>query len=87
MEQFDIIFCRNVMMYLIPDAVRAVVARLTRALAPAGFLFLSHAETLRVFRGISICDTPTIRSIIRSAKEWKRSLNRPAPALPNRCSQ
>lgn len=47
MEQFDIIFCRNVMMYLIPDAVRAVVARLTRALAPAGFLFLSHAETLR----------------------------------------
>jgi chemotaxis protein methyltransferase CheR len=46
-EQFDIIFCRNVMMYLVPDAVRAVVARLTRALAPAGFLFLSHAETLR----------------------------------------
>jgi chemotaxis protein methyltransferase CheR len=47
MEQFDIIFCRNVMMYLVPDAVRVVVARLTRALAPAGFLFLSHAETLR----------------------------------------
>jgi chemotaxis protein methyltransferase CheR len=46
-EQFDIIFCRNVMMYLVPDAVRTVVARLTRALAPAGFLFLSHAETLR----------------------------------------
>src|SRR5258706_204364 len=47
MEQFDIIFCGNVMMYLLADAVRAVVARLTRALAPAGFLFLSHAETLR----------------------------------------
>jgi chemotaxis protein methyltransferase CheR len=47
LEQFDIIFCRNVMMYLVPDAVRAVVERLTRALAPAGFLFLSHAETLR----------------------------------------
>ncbi|HEY3973654.1 MAG TPA: CheR family methyltransferase [Candidatus Sulfotelmatobacter sp.] len=47
MEQFDIIFCRNVMMYLVPDAVRVVVARLTQALAPAGFLFLSHAETLR----------------------------------------
>lgn len=46
-EQFDIIFCRNVMMYLVPDAVRVVVARLTQALAPAGFLFLSHAETLR----------------------------------------
>jgi chemotaxis protein methyltransferase CheR len=46
-DQFDIIFCRNVMMYMVPDAVRAVVTRLTRALAPAGFLFLSHAETLR----------------------------------------
>jgi chemotaxis protein methyltransferase CheR len=46
-EPFDIIFCCNVIMYLIPDAARMVVARLTRALAPAGFLFLSHAETLR----------------------------------------
>src|SRR5260221_2252671 len=46
-EQFDIIFCRNVMMYMVPDAVRAVVGRLTRALTPAGFLFLSSAETLR----------------------------------------
>jgi chemotaxis protein methyltransferase CheR len=46
-EPFDIIFCCNVIMYLIPDAVRTVVAQLTRALSPAGFLFLSHAETLR----------------------------------------
>jgi chemotaxis protein methyltransferase CheR len=44
---FDIIFCCNVIMYLVPDDVRMVVAQLTRALAPAGFLFLSHAETLR----------------------------------------
>jgi len=46
-EPFDIIFCCNVIMYLVPDAVRMVVAQLTRALSPAGFLFLSHAETLR----------------------------------------
>ena len=44
---FDIIFCRNVTMYFSPDAMRAVVARMTRALADGGFLFLGPAETLR----------------------------------------
>lgn len=45
--EFDVIFCRNVLMYLAPEAMRAVVALLTRALAPGGFLFLGYAETLR----------------------------------------
>jgi chemotaxis protein methyltransferase CheR len=44
---FDIIFCRNVLMYFAPDVARSVVARLTRSLVPGGFLFLGHAETLR----------------------------------------
>ncbi|MBX3205304.1 MAG: chemotaxis protein CheR [Labilithrix sp.] len=46
-EAFDAIFCRNVLMYFTPDAARAVVARLTAALAPGGVLFLGHAESLR----------------------------------------
>jgi chemotaxis protein methyltransferase CheR len=44
---WDVIFCRNVVMYLTPDHAEAVVTRLTRALAPGGYLFLGHAETLR----------------------------------------
>ena len=44
---FDVIFCRNVLMYLTPASAKAVVARLWRALAPGGYLFLGHAETLR----------------------------------------
>lgn len=47
----DAIFCRNVIMYLTPDAARAVIARLRGALAPGGLLFLGFAETLR---GISL---------------------------------
>jgi chemotaxis protein methyltransferase CheR len=44
---FDVIFCRNVLMYFSrPNAVN-VVARLARALLPGGFLFLGHAETMR----------------------------------------
>ncbi|MDB4946073.1 MAG: Protein-glutamate O-methyltransferase [Labilithrix sp.] len=44
---FDIVFWRNVMMYFTPAHADAVLARLTRALAPGGYLFLGHAETLR----------------------------------------
>jgi chemotaxis protein methyltransferase CheR len=44
---YDVIFCRNLLMYFTPDSAQALVARLTRALAPGGYLFLGHAETLR----------------------------------------
>ena len=43
----DAVFCRNVIMYFTPEAMRRVVADLTSALLPGGLLFLGHAETLR----------------------------------------
>jgi chemotaxis protein methyltransferase CheR len=46
-EAYDVIFCRNVLMYFKREQMRAVVARIARSLAPGGFLFLGHAETLR----------------------------------------
>jgi chemotaxis protein methyltransferase CheR len=44
---YDVIFCRNVLMYFTPVVAREVVERIERALAPGGYLFLGHAETLR----------------------------------------
>jgi chemotaxis protein methyltransferase CheR len=44
---YDVIFCRNVIMYFAPEQLRAVIARISASLAPGGFLFLGHAETLR----------------------------------------
>jgi chemotaxis protein methyltransferase CheR len=44
---FDVIFCRNVSIYFSPQATKAVVGRLERSLAPGGFLFLGHSESLR----------------------------------------
>jgi chemotaxis protein methyltransferase CheR len=44
---FDVVFCRNVLMYFAPEVGRRIVARFSRVLAPGGFLFLGHAETLR----------------------------------------
>jgi chemotaxis protein methyltransferase CheR len=46
-DAFDVVFCRNVTMYFVPDVARRVVARIARALSPGGYLFLGHAETLR----------------------------------------
>jgi chemotaxis protein methyltransferase CheR len=46
-ESYDVVFCRNVLMYLTPEVARAVVARIGRALAPGGHLFLGSAENLR----------------------------------------
>jgi chemotaxis protein methyltransferase CheR len=45
--RFDVIFCRNVLMYFTPSKFQEAVGRLARALTPGGYLFLGTAETLR----------------------------------------
>jgi chemotaxis protein methyltransferase CheR len=44
---FDVIFCRNVIMYFAPALMSRIVARFARSLIPGGYLFLGSAETLR----------------------------------------
>lgn len=44
---YDIVFCRNVIMYFSVETMRAVVAQIAGALAPGGYVFLGHAESLR----------------------------------------
>ncbi|HEY4370507.1 MAG TPA: protein-glutamate O-methyltransferase CheR [Burkholderiales bacterium] len=43
----DVVFCRNMLMYLTPPKAAALIARIAQALVPGGYLFLGHAETLR----------------------------------------
>ena len=45
-ERFDVIFCRNVMIYFDRDIQQRVVSLLERHLAPGGHLFISHSESL-----------------------------------------
>jgi chemotaxis protein methyltransferase CheR len=45
-ETFDAIFCRNVMIYFDAQVQQRVVAMLERHLAPGGYLFIAHSETL-----------------------------------------
>ncbi len=42
----DVIFCRNVMIYFDTESRQALVDRLFDQLAPGGFLFVGHSESL-----------------------------------------
>ncbi|MFD0524728.1 CheR family methyltransferase [Paractinoplanes durhamensis] len=44
--QCDVIFCRNLLMYLTPAVAQALIGRMTQALAPGGYLFLGHTDSL-----------------------------------------
>jgi chemotaxis protein methyltransferase CheR len=57
-DSFDIIFCRNVVMYFTPEVAAGVIERLGRALRPSGFLFLGAAETLRgISNAFELCQS------------------------------
>ncbi|MGV8928376.1 MAG: CheR family methyltransferase [Brevundimonas sp.] len=44
--QFDVIFCRNVLIYFDDGSRQAAAANLLQALAPGGFLCLGHTESM-----------------------------------------
>lgn len=45
-EPFQVIFCRNVMIYFDRETQAELVARLTPLIVPGGYLFIGHAESL-----------------------------------------
>jgi chemotaxis protein methyltransferase CheR len=51
-EAFDVLLCRNVLIYFDETMRARTVARLVDSLAPGGFLFVGYAETLRHCDGL-----------------------------------
>ncbi|MDI1442950.1 CheR family methyltransferase [Polyangium sp. 6x1] len=44
---YDVVFCRNVLIYFSERALHRALAGFARALLPGGYLFLGHSESLR----------------------------------------
>ncbi len=45
-EQFDVVFCRNVMIYFDRETRNTLVAKYHQHTVPGGYLFIGHSETL-----------------------------------------
>ena len=84
-SSFDIVFCRNALMYFSTAQYTRAIDRLAQALVSGGFLFIGHAETLRgVSQDFHLCHTgnafyyqrkqgPTRRSSFAPAQSRKSS--------------
>lgn len=84
-SSYDIIFCRNAIMYLTPEKMREVAELIEQALVPGGHLFLGHAETLRgISDAFTLCQSHGAFYYRRAADKQtaKREQSRPATTHP-----
>ncbi len=57
-ERFDLIMCRNVLIYFSPERISTVVDRLRRALSPRGWLLVGYAEpSIEMFKDFETIST------------------------------
>ena len=76
---FDLIFCRNVLIYFSAAGRATVVNRLLQRLPPSGHLFLGHAETLN-----GVADG--LRSVGPTVYTWGQARSLSAPGFSRRHS-
>jgi len=57
---FDLIFCRNVLIYFQPETKVQIVRRLLNHLAPRGYLFVGHSESLNQLADCVRSVVPTV---------------------------
>jgi chemotaxis protein methyltransferase CheR len=58
--EFDFIFCRNVLIYFDPRSKADAIDRLLDRLAPSGYFFVGHAESLNGLTGRVRSRMPTV---------------------------
>lgn len=61
-SQFDVIFCRNVLIYFDRDTQCAVINKLAAKLKTGGYLFLGHSETVS---GMQLRLTPVLPTVLK----------------------
>lgn len=59
-EPFDVVFCRNVMIYFDSDTQRKVLERIHRVMKPGGVLFVGHAENFSDSKDLFVLKGKTV---------------------------
>jgi chemotaxis protein methyltransferase CheR len=59
-EPFDVVFCRNVMIYFDAATQRQVLERIHRVMKPGGLLFVGHAENFSESRDLFVLKGKTV---------------------------
>ncbi|AUX38680.1 chemotaxis protein CheR [Sorangium cellulosum] len=79
---FDLIFCRNVLIYFDAATRASIVARLIASLAPLGYLFLGHAEGLHGTDHRVRCVAPSVYRL----QPWQGSREAAITSSPEHAS-
>ena len=88
--RFDLILCRNVLVYFSPDAARAVVRNLSRALLPGGALLFGSMDISEPPRDLvragpaelQIYRRPDGKPVAKAAPAYRAPPPEPAPYVP-----
>jgi chemotaxis protein methyltransferase CheR len=64
--KFDLIFCRNVLIYFDQPSKRRIINRLLDRLDPSGYFFLGHSESLTSFERVRAAG-PTVYALAECA--------------------
>jgi chemotaxis methyl-accepting protein methylase len=59
-NEFDVVFCRNVLIYFTPDTTSRVLNRLYAATRPGGYLFIGHSESMQNMKTKWVSVAPSI---------------------------
>ena len=59
-DPFDVVFCRNVMIYFDAETQRSVLERIYRVMKPGGLLFVGHAENFTDSRDLFVLKGKTV---------------------------
>jgi chemotaxis protein methyltransferase CheR len=76
---FDLVFCRNVLIYFTPDAARRVVASLASTLAPGGVLAFAPMDVAETPAGLARVGPPELQLFERRPAEAPADPPAPRP--------
>ncbi len=79
--EFEIIFCRNVLVYFSPEAARTAVQHLARALAPGGALFFGSMDVSEPPPELVSAGLPELQIFRRPGRKGEKKA-RPTPPPP-----